>query len=237
MIKTTGIIFRQTRFKESSLILDIYTEEAGLQSFISNGVFSKSNQKLASTLQLMNIIDLVAYYREDKDLHRIKEVSRTIIYQNLPFDIRRSAIGMFLLEICRKCIRSHQQNSSLFLFIKNAFVDLDQKEPFDPNFHICFMINLMSYLGFQPQNNYSDEFSCFDLANGVFSSASSETLYHLSNESSKIFSGLLSGLPSHTLFHNSQQRRQMIQALVIYFQLHIENFGKIRSLDVFHEIL
>lgn len=237
MIKTEGIVFRNTRYKESSLILDIYTEEAGLQSFIANGVFSKTNQKLAASLQPMNIIDLVAYYHEQKELHRLKEVNRSVLYQKIPFDIKRSAVGVFLLEVCRKAIRSHQPNIALFAFIKNAFVELDRAENFNPNFHVEFMVHLMGYLGFQPQNNHSTTNTCFDLANGVFVTYRGEIIYHLSEEISKIFSGLLSGYPADLLFHNSGQRRQMLQALVLYFQLHLENFGHVKSMDVFHEIL
>lgn len=237
MIKTRGIVFRHTRYKESSLILDIFTEEAGLQSFIANGVFSKSNQRLTAALQPMNIVELVAYYNEQKELHRLKEVCISVMYQKIPFDIKRSAMGLFLLEVSRKSIRSHHANLELFHFIKNAFEEIDQTDNFNPNFHLEFLIQLMSYLGFQPQNNYSSNMSCFDMVNGVFTTYRGEANYHLSEGASKIFSEMLSGQSFGHLFQNSQQRRQMLHALILYYQLHLENFGQVKSMEVFHEIL
>ena len=72
MLETRGVILRSIKYKESSLILDIYTEHKGLQSFLINGVFKKGNQRLAGILQLCNLVDLISYFNEQKHLHRIK---------------------------------------------------------------------------------------------------------------------------------------------------------------------
>jgi len=42
IFKTRGIVFRFTKFKETSIIVTIFTEVFGLQSYIVNGVRSKS---------------------------------------------------------------------------------------------------------------------------------------------------------------------------------------------------
>lgn len=237
MLKTSGIVFKITRYKESSLIMDVFTKEAGLQSFLVNGVYSKSNQRLAAALQLMHMIELVAYYKEHSELHRFKELSRWYPYQQIPQDIRRSAIATFILEICRKSVRTQQILPGLFDYIASVYKQLDQPGPFDPNLHVRFMFELSAYLGFQPNNNRSERFNCFDLANGMFIPESSHKEYVLSPESSTVFSLFLEGQPGSDPHLQLVQRRLLLQQLILYYQLHIDHFGKVRSMEVFQDIL
>ena len=44
IFKTRGIVFRFTKFQETSIIVTIFTELFGLQSYIVNGVRSKSSK-------------------------------------------------------------------------------------------------------------------------------------------------------------------------------------------------
>lgn len=236
MLKTQGIVFRITRYRESSLIFDVFTEAAGLQSFIASGVYSKNGQRLASALQPMHLLEVVAYYHEHKDLHRIREVSSVYPYVSIPFDIRKSAVGIFLLELCRKCIRPHHPNPSLFSFVRGAFLTLDQYE-FDPNYHLRFMLDFAVQLGFQPRNNHSSTLNSFDLANGVFVPYNTSSPYHADPESSRLLSDWMQDRMAESDMHNGQQRRKLLQWLLLYYQLHTEQFGTVKSVDVFHDIL
>lgn len=238
MLKTRGIIFKLTRYRESSLIFDVFTEEAGLQTFIANGVYNKSQQRLAAALQPMHLIELVAYFKEHQEMHRFKELSRWLPYQRIPYDIRRTAIGTFMLEISRKAIRTQQVNAPLFSFVETSFRHLDEVSKLHPDQHLKYMVDLSTYLGFQPNPNHSTRQPCFDLANGMFvphQDLANE--YVLSPESSTVLSKMLNPAthPMETL--HLAERRQLLQQLILYYQLHIEHFGKIKSIDVFRDIL
>lgn len=230
-------MFRQIRYKESSLILDIFTEEAGLQSFIANNVYTKKGSGLASVFQLMNIIELVSYFREQNELHRITEAKLACVYQSLPFDIRRSAMGQFMLEVSRKSIRLKQAHPQLFNFLKSAFQELDNSEGVNPNIPIQFLIELSAYLGFQPHNNYSEEENSFDMVNGVFRNYLHNLPYLMDPDTSRIFSQLLTDLAHADQLHNASQRRTLLNYLLVFYQLHVEHFGKVKSIEVFRDIL
>lgn len=66
MIRTKGIVLKALKYKESSLILDIFTEDQGLHSFLINSVYNKGDQRLAAILSAGNIIELIAYFNEQK---------------------------------------------------------------------------------------------------------------------------------------------------------------------------
>lgn len=236
MLNTEGIIFRQTRFKESSLILDIYTREQGLQSFIINGVFTKKNQRLASTLQLMNIVELAVYYSEHKNLHRIKEVNLSFIYRQIPFDIKRAAIGTLMLEVSRKSIKGSQANAELFDFLKSRFISLDEIALLNPYFHLFFLVDLTFFLGFYPLDNYSESNNCFDLLNGTFIAEDNKNIHLISVEESEHLSKLFKKLPADEYLKPLNQRRKMLYHLLSFYKHHVDQFKEVKSLEVFKEI-
>lgn len=236
MLKTEGIVFRITRFKESSLIMDVYTESHGLQTFFMNSVYTKSNQRLASLFQLMNLVELIAYFNENKEMHRIKEVNPLIIYNKIPFDIKRSAIGTFILEICRNSIKGQQSNSELFQFIKNIFIKLDISEQLDPYLHFHFLLDFSKILGFHPLNNYSHINNSFDTMNGVFVPYSSSALNIINPKDSELLSKFFNNTPPSEFLTNLKDKRNLLQYLILLFKYHIDQFKEIKSIDVFKGI-
>ena len=116
LIKTRGIVFRAVKYSETSFILDIYTEEKGLRTYIVSGVRQKNARVKPSLLQLMTLVEMVVYHRDDKSMTRIKEIKAAHIYHSIPFDIRKGAIGMFMIEVARKTIRESEENRALFQF-------------------------------------------------------------------------------------------------------------------------
>ena len=57
--KTRGIVFRFTRYGETSIIVTIFTEAFGLQSYIVNGVRSKSAKNKIALYQPLTLLNLV----------------------------------------------------------------------------------------------------------------------------------------------------------------------------------
>ena len=80
LIKTRGIVFKSIKYSETSLIVDIYTEEKGLRKYLISGVRSKKAKTSAGLFQVMSLVDLVAYHRDDKDLTRIKAIKHNYVY-------------------------------------------------------------------------------------------------------------------------------------------------------------
>ena len=110
LIKTKGIIFQTRKYSETSIIADVYTEEKGFRKYIISGVRKKNAKVSASLLQVMSIVDLVVYERPDRDLTRIKEIKPAYLYRSIPFEVRKGAVGLFMIEVARKTIREVEEN-------------------------------------------------------------------------------------------------------------------------------
>ena len=124
LIKTRGIVLKTKKYSETSIIADIYTEEKGLRSYIISGVRSKNARVSAGLLQVMTAVDIVAYHREGKSLTRLKEIRPHHIYQRIPYEVVRSAVGVLMVEVAQKTIRGEEAQSELFQFLLDNFVFL-----------------------------------------------------------------------------------------------------------------
>ena len=239
MLHSKGIIFRSNKFKESSLIVDIYTEEKGLHSFFMNGVFSNKSTRLSSILQVGNLIEFVAYFSEKKDLHRIKEVNPDFIFSSIPNQIFKSAISTFMIELCRHCIKDQYLNKELFQFIKRCMILLDNQEELDANFHLKFMIKFCNYLGFKAQNNYSEIDNSFDLLNASFIPFQELQSYLVSPHSSAQLSKLMLDEynSEKTLNIHYEDRHKLLHVLLQYFKIHVDHFGELKSPGIYKSIL
>lgn len=239
IIKTRGIVFKTIKYGETSMIVDIYTEEKGLRKFIVNGVRSKKAKTKASLLQVMSILDMVAFDREDKELNRIKEIKSAFIYQQIPFNIIKGAIGLFIAEVARKTIREKEENQVLFQYLFDTFTFLDQTDHSPSNLHISFLLGLSSFLGFIPGGDYSAETPYFDLKEGVFTNEMIGHPYFMDEHQSIVLYQFLQ-LPlevCHQIALNRKERKRLLQGLIEYFQLHIDNFPTINAHLILQEVL
>ena len=121
IFESKGIVFRNQKFKESSVILDIYTESHGLLTFVVNGVRKSKARISPSSVQLMSIVDVSGYYKNERSLHRVKDLKLSFLYESLPFDVIKASVGTFMIELSRKCIKEESANPELFQFLVSSF--------------------------------------------------------------------------------------------------------------------
>ena len=235
--KTEGIVLRSIKYSETSLIVHIYTRAFGLLSFIVPGVrTAKAKRNKAGMLQPMSMLEMDIYHKETQNLLRLKDYRNTYTYHALPFDMVKTSIGFFYLDILTHVIKEHEPNERLFLFIAHAFVELDQASGNLALMPHRFMLNLSALLGFSPDNNYSRERNLFDLAEGVFVNMPLRLVDSMPPDFSELFHRFLT-LPDapHPFTHD--QRKQLLDFLLQYYQLHVSGFGRLKSVRVLEEVL
>lgn len=239
LIKTRGLIFRATKYGESSLILEVYTEARGIRKYIVSGVRKARSRTPASLVQPMNLVDLVAYEREGKEMHRLKEVRPAHIYTKIPFDVYRGTIGLFMLEVSRNAIREVEDNQMLFDFLFGSFVFLDTTEGPIGNIHLHFLLELTAHLGFLPSGSYSNDTPFFDLREGAFVAGFPGHREYLDAPRAELMFRLLhtdrdalAGIAASRL-----ERIGLLTDLLVYYRHHIEGMREINSLKVLREVM
>lgn len=239
LIKTRGIIFKTFKYSETSVIAEIYTEEKGLRKYLISGVRSKKAKVNASLLQLMSLVDLVAYEREDRDLHRIKEIKAARVYQAIPFELFKGTVGLFMVEVAQKTIRETEENRELFQFLFDTFCYLDQTKHRIHNLHLHFLLELSVFLGFIPGGDYEEETPLFDLKEGVFVSNIPNHQHYLDEDNSFLLYQLLQSSREncHQVSCRSENRRLLLNQLLEFYRLHIENLPSINSHQILQQVI
>jgi DNA repair protein RecO (recombination protein O) len=166
--KTRGIVFKVTDYAESSVIVQVYTEKFGMQSYIVNGAKKPKAKIHRNMLQPLHLLDMVVYHKNNGSVQRIAELKNSPMLQSIPYDIIKSSLTMFLNEVLYKSIKQQHSDEALFGFIFNAIELLDHQNTNPANFHLLFLIRLSRYLGFYPDKNKPDGADYFDMKNGVF---------------------------------------------------------------------
>ena len=216
--KTRGIVFRFTKYGETSIIVNIFTELFGLQSYVVNGVRSKSAKNKIALYQPLTLLDMVVYHKENVNVLRIKEISCLHPYQTIQHDIRKSAIAMFLNEIVNKAVKEQSHAEEICSFMIDSFIALDEIAA-PENFHLIFLLKLSRFLGFGPQTN--DE-----VLDG----------WLLDGEEEALLRKMLTANYDQDIPMDYLSRRHVLDALLRFYATHSENFGEIRSVQVLKEM-
>ena len=241
--KTKGIVLRAVKYGETSLIVTIFTELFGLQSYLVNGVrtSSKKGSGKANLFQPTAILDLVVYHNELKHLNRIKEFKWSYLYKNIFSDVPKNAVSLFMIELLTKCLKQPEANQELFEFCEDAFIHLDESTgSVMANFPLFFALHLPVFFGFRISDEYSDKNSIIDLQEGMFVPQRPDHFHFLEGKQAEITSELLKMMQPEELEQlklNHDFRRQLLFAYETYYALHIQDFGTMKTLPVLREVL
>jgi len=237
--KTRGIIFKTTDYSESSVIVQIFTEKFGLQSYIINGVKKPRAKISQNTLQPLHLVDMIVYHKPAGNIQRIAELRQMPVFQSIPYDMVKRSLILFLNEVLYRSIRQQSADEILFEYVYHSIELLDRTNHGTANFHLYFLLKLTRFLGFYPGKADTSSPVFFDLKSGSYTNFRPSHLFILEAPYTTYWSTLLK-----SSFENPAQitispneRKFLLEKLLDYYRLHIENFGEIKSHRILEEVL
>lgn len=236
--KTRGIVLRTTDFSDTSIIAKIYTKQFGIQNYLIKGAKRKKAPIKANLFQPLSLLELVVYKKEKKQLQTLKEAKPEIHFTSIPHDLAKTSILFFLDEVLLKCLHEEESNPELFSFLHETLQTLEASENNFSNLHLIFLIRFSRFLGFYPQGKFSETNFLFDLREGDF--IHKEPLHHdyLTKENSRLMSKLILGnyYSMENLVLSGKERKNLLDILLRYYELHLSQMGKISSHKVLEQI-
>lgn len=233
-VKTKAIVLTTVKFQEKSLIVRCFTQSHGLKSYFVQTAFSgkKSNQKIAY-FQPLSILEIEAVHKNKGSLERFTEIKTATPFQNIPMDVFKSSIVLFLAEILQNTIHEEEENEPLFTFIEASLLWLDTHD-FTVNFHLIFLLELSKYLGFYPDVSAID-MPFFDVNEGVFRHDFS--LHCINELQTNLFKKLVQlKFDSVEKTFHVKERQQLLKIIMDYYAQHLVSFKEPKSLDILKEI-
>lgn len=224
--KTKGLVLHNLKYRETSLLVTIYTAEFGIASYIENGVRSAKAKHKMALFQPLTLLDLEVFHKPGRGLHRISEAKCYFPYRQIPFDVGKSSIALFLSEVLAKVLKEEEANFPLFDFLEQSFQFLDGAQRNYENFHIQFLWNLASFLGFAPGNTEEllDQLKHAQFTGGNLINA------NMLNE-------LVMANYGEPFLISRSQRKECLSGLLHFYRLHMESFGELRSWEILQEVM
>ncbi len=233
--KTDGIVLHSLKYSESSLIVRIFTREAGMQSYLVRGVRRQKSKTKQLLFQPLTLVSMVAYHKQTGKLQGIREISLLKAYRSIPANIEKTTIAIFLAEVLSHALKNQEASSRLFEFLHDALIQLDQSNERLAAFHLVFLLQLSRHLGFVPLNNHSDHLCFFNLREGVFQHMFEKDGQCLDKELSHIFFQVAqTELMQHaSLVFPAGQRRALLNKIIDYYRWHVAGMPEVKG----HKVL
>ncbi len=240
--KTKGIVLRTTKYGETSVIVAMFTELFGIQTYMVNGVrSSKKSSSKANHFQPGAILDMIVYHNELHNMQRIKEFKWDFLYQQVLSDVIKNSIALYMVELLHKCLPQPEQNTDLFYFCEDALIQLDTaNRAVTANYALYFALHLTHFFGFRMNDDHDENQHILDLQEGNFVTEQPAHGDFIDGENAVVISQLLKVMQPFELEDiklNHDTRRILLLHFQTYFALHIPNFGIMKTLLILHEVL
>ena len=230
--KTQAIVLHSFKYSENSLITSIYTREYGRVSCLIQGVHSKKSKFKSAFFQPLTIVEIELQYLQNNNLQSLKDIAIVQPLHSLHSNPYKNAIVLFLGEILYRTLRDGEHGEQLFNYMYHAIELLDALTEGFSNFHLAFTVHLTKYLGFFPENLYSETTPYFNLKSAAFEKIKSA--HCIDRQISMLFSDMLiSDFTNIQLLDlTKQSRTTILQTIVDFYMLHLPGLKDIKSLDV-----
>ncbi|AWW30652.1 DNA repair protein RecO [Echinicola strongylocentroti] len=225
--KTQGIVIHYIKYRETSIIVKVFTRDLGLKSYIVNGVRSAKSKSKMALYQPLSLLELVVYDKENASLNRISEVKLAHPFQRIPFDFYRSGVAMFIGEILSKYIYENYQNEYLFDFIYQSVALLDSEGISLSAYPLSFLLETSRFLGFAPGS--AAEF--FEQVHPDVNDSS------FALKEKKHFHQLLAAPFDPSVKIPSSVRKSLLDDLLTFYKLHLDTFFEVKSLEVLRNLM
>ncbi len=240
---TKGIVLRTVNYGETSVIIKVYTELFGVQSYIIKGIrqAQKKGASKAVYFQPAAILNMVVYNNELKNLQFVKEYSWAYLYQSVFFDVVKNAIATFIIEVFSGSMQEPEANPDLYEWLEQTLIEVDES-PADvaANLPLSFCLQLAAHLGFRIQGSYSEKTPVLDLQEGAFTSIQPSHGAYLAQKEAEITAMIARHAATETegnIQLNKQARHSLLLAYHGFLKLHIPSLPELRSLKVLTEVL
>jgi DNA repair protein RecO (recombination protein O) len=236
LVTTEAIVLSKINYSETSLIVRCYTLSDGVKSYLVKGSKQGRNgKKNAALFQPLNQLEITSQHKANSSLSIPKSTKINNPYQTIPYAMDKLSVMLFLSEVLSAALKEEEANPSLFHFLSNSLSWFDVQDN-AVNFHIFFLLSLTKHLGFFPDINHQN-LPYFDIENGCFTAHKSA---HLVDDATmvsvlKSYLGTTFDDLSEVLV-SKQNRKQMLEVLMRYYQIHLQGFSRPKSLNVLHEI-
>lgn len=231
---TRAVVLRTFKHGDRSTVLKAYTEGFGARTYMVRT--GKRSGASPAHLQPLARVELVVTESKERDMHAVREIRLTRPYVGIPGDPFRGLLLLFAQEVFYRTLREESPDAALFAFVLQVLEDMDtgERPEYQP---LLLLVRLARHLGFRPEPPQAGE-DHFDLREGCFFKGVPAHGFCMDAPCSSAFGTLLgaeaSGIGARL---EPAVRKHLLDQLLLYYRMHVEGFGQLKSPAVLHALL
>jgi DNA repair protein RecO (recombination protein O) len=196
IVSTNGIVLKSFRYGETSKIITVFTEDYGKISLIAKGA-RKNKNKFGGTLDLLKIIKLSFYYKQNKDIFTLANTEYISPLNNIQSTFEHLTASLIIAESLLQSQNINDTNIGLFNLTVRILLILNEKVENPLSFSAYFLIRLAENLGFamdfeinQDKIYYKNDKFNFSFNKGSFTTGNDDDKYLISTDIALLLSEL-----------------------------------------------
>ena len=156
MIKNSiAIVLKRFPYSETSLIARCFVKDLGKVSFIVHGAHRKKSP-MGAYFQPANCLNLVYYFKENRDLQTISKASFDYSWSNIPKDLKKISYAMAMIELTDKCLTDNDSHNNLYGELFSSLKEVENSNSQLNLIYWHYQYSLLTFLGFKPDFQQSE---------------------------------------------------------------------------------
>lgn len=236
--KIRGIVLNVRKYNDRNCIVTLFTRERGRLAFISPLGSGKAANARRARLMPLSVVETELKFKPGAELQRLGSISVPMVWRDIYFHPAKRALAIFISEFLDRLLYTGMADEFLFNFLIDAFHLLDKLETGISDFHIPFLIRLLTFSGIQPDVSNFREGYVFEFASGTFVPEFEANGPIIHGKESRIIP-VLSKIDFHnmkSLRLTAANRRQILYGLLNYYSFHFPGLGSLKSPEVLREV-
>ena len=165
IVNTQGIVLRSARYKESDLILTIFTRKLGKVSAIAKGA-KRNKSSLLSSSQVFSYSNFTL--KKQGNMYRVSQSETIKSFYDIAYDIDAFSYATYITSLVEGSIYENQSNNRLFVLLAQTLYLYTQKDIDKEFITKAFELKFLDYAGFKPIVNRCVNCNTTNLKNSVF---------------------------------------------------------------------
>jgi DNA repair protein RecO (recombination protein O) len=227
MIKNSiAIVLKRFPYSDTSLIARCFVKDLGKVSFIVHGAHRKKSP-MGAYFQPANCLNLVYYFKENRDLQTISKASFDYSWSNIPKDLKKISYAMAMIELTDKCLTDNDSHNNLYSELFSSLKGVENSNSQLNLIYWHYQYSLLTFLGFKPDFQQS-ELDFIPLPN-PFEGPNSKDIFNYFEKGKQI--------TDKKFEITAKDRRVISNYLNVCLGIHFEGVKNLKSLKILREIL
>lgn len=230
-MSSPAIFIHRKKYLNNGIFI-FYTQNHGLIEFFVNTNYKNKRLNHVKPLSMVTLS-----FSSKNSYFKYIDHELSYVMNSAYEDIYKSCVVFFLADFIHSVCKKNDININFFDFLKTSIMILEETNNSVSNFHICFMIKSMKFLGIEPLLNKNHKY--LDLKEGVSTNKKPGHLKYIDKKAKKLITDFNKCKLSkcHDIKFSRNERKIILNNVIVFYGLHLENIKKIHSHEILEEVL